>query len=244
MDDGSDKNQKPMTPSGGESQTEFMSRCVRHYMDGGREQDQAVAICMRNWRGSAAPEGLTKYDREKNCPQIVGKAERIDGGVKFVLTDETYDRDGEVIKFMAWRNAEGSVPFLWSHQRLDMGAVLGRLQLSGDTKRKAVIATPIYAPTEEGQKAKALVDAGALDAVSVGFEPFGWMEDGAWMGRGTGDEWPWPRKGRIYYDAQILEGSLVVVGSNPNALALAAAQAIDKAAKDADSIEEWLRSAE
>lgn len=41
----------PMKPHKGESQSEFMSRCVPEMMgDGKREQDQAVAACMTMWR--------------------------------------------------------------------------------------------------------------------------------------------------------------------------------------------------
>jgi HK97 family phage prohead protease len=41
----------PMKPHAGESQSEFMSRCVPEMIgDGKREQEQAVAICMDIWR--------------------------------------------------------------------------------------------------------------------------------------------------------------------------------------------------
>lgn len=44
---------KPMTPSDNETESHFMDRCMRHYMDGGRDQAQASAICHREWSGKA-----------------------------------------------------------------------------------------------------------------------------------------------------------------------------------------------
>src|SRR5215510_14088763 len=49
----------PMKPHKGESQGDFMERCVPDLMgDGKREQDQAVAACMTIWR-----------DKDKTAPQ-------------------------------------------------------------------------------------------------------------------------------------------------------------------------------
>src|SRR5215831_20597775 len=40
----------PMKPHKGESQSDFMHRCMSETFTGDREQEQAVAICMQYWR--------------------------------------------------------------------------------------------------------------------------------------------------------------------------------------------------
>ena len=40
------RNQKFVKPSAGESQSDFMSRCVPAMLDEGKDQDQAVAMCI------------------------------------------------------------------------------------------------------------------------------------------------------------------------------------------------------
>jgi hypothetical protein len=35
----------PIEKKSGESQNDFMGRCIKHYIDKGRNQDQAVAMC-------------------------------------------------------------------------------------------------------------------------------------------------------------------------------------------------------
>jgi len=42
---------KTVTPAAGESQSEFISRCIAHYVNSGYEQDQAAAICYDAWEG-------------------------------------------------------------------------------------------------------------------------------------------------------------------------------------------------
>jgi hypothetical protein len=43
------KEEKFVEPSSGESQSDFMSRCVPYMIDEGKEQDQAVAICISTY---------------------------------------------------------------------------------------------------------------------------------------------------------------------------------------------------
>lgn len=79
----------PMKPNKGESQSEFMSRCVPDLMgDGKREQDQAVAACMSIWR-----------EREKNVKwypepeQDEQEEDFIDRCVEELVDEEEFDED-------------------------------------------------------------------------------------------------------------------------------------------------------
>ena len=58
----------PIEPEGGETQSEFMKRCVPDMMgDGKRDQDQAVAICLRIWRGEKEQK---MYDPKASDPNL------------------------------------------------------------------------------------------------------------------------------------------------------------------------------
>lgn len=148
-----------------------------------------------------------------------GKAENGPGGVRFVLSDETIDRDGETIQYTAWGDVTGkSVPFLYGHDPSSMANVIGRLHLSVDHGRKALVARPVFSQTAPGQMARQFVEEGTIDTVSVGFNPLEWTEpDGKTYATELGDWPPPPAKGRAYTKADVLEGSLVPIPSNPNA---------------------------
>lgn len=42
---------KGCTPTSGEDQKQFMGRCISDFMDAGKDQDQATAICFSTWTG-------------------------------------------------------------------------------------------------------------------------------------------------------------------------------------------------
>lgn len=56
------KKEKFIEPESGESQSDYMSRCVPFQMDEGKEQDQAVAICISTYENfEFDPSGLNPY---------------------------------------------------------------------------------------------------------------------------------------------------------------------------------------
>lgn len=133
-----------------------------------------------------------------------------DNRFKFVLSDETPDRDGDVIKASGWdlghfkKNPialayhDATKPVgKWHNLKVVGGQLTGELEL---------------APDEVGPLQRAinsLVNNGFLKAVSVGFQP---VEHE-------------PRKGGgiNFLKQALMEISLVSVPSNPNALAIAKA---------------------
>src|SRR6516165_513568 len=58
----------PMKPHKGESQSDFMHRCMTETFTGDRPQDQAVAICMNYWRDEHGGSAPKKQDGN-GCPE-------------------------------------------------------------------------------------------------------------------------------------------------------------------------------
>jgi len=48
----------PLKKSEGESKNDFISRCIKHYRDKGREEQQSIAICESVWETMARNEYL------------------------------------------------------------------------------------------------------------------------------------------------------------------------------------------
>ena len=120
----------PMKPHKGESQSDFMARCVPEMKgDGKRPQDQAVAACMTMWRdkdkeaktvspddfGSRAEFMRECIDetgdedacalawQERTAEGVLHKTHISEGhGTEFILSDATPDRMGDVIEPDGW----------------------------------------------------------------------------------------------------------------------------------------------
>lgn len=143
-----------------------------------------------------------------------------DGTYEFIMSDETIDRDGEVIKVDGWdlKNFKKNGPLLFGH-RHDLPAigVVGRaVKEDGLLKAKGVrfAKEGIYdlADTVHG-----LVDDKILKAVSVGYIP----KKRSYPSQDDDDK---DVKGKkkprvITEEAELYELSIVNVGANPNALA-------------------------
>lgn len=67
----------PMSPHKGESQSDFMGRCVPDLMgDGKREQDQAVAACLSIWRdakGKATAAAITPPKKDESLADFMAR---------------------------------------------------------------------------------------------------------------------------------------------------------------------------
>jgi len=143
-----------------------------------------------------------------------------DGTYTFIMSDETIDRDGEIIKVDGWdlKNFKKNSPLLFGH-RHDLPAVgiVGRAakengQLMAKGVRFATEGIYDLADTVHG-----LVDDGILKAVSVGYIPkkrsYPSQDEEENGVRGK-------KKPRVITEeAELYELSIVNVGANPNALA-------------------------
>lgn len=133
-------------------------------------------------------------------------------GMDFVLSDETIDRYGDVVKAEGWvlsnfrKNPialfghSSSFPIgTWSNVRVEGGKLVGRLVLAARGTSARI------------DELLSLVQQGILRAVSVGFRP---MES-----EPIDPKVPWD--GTRYLKQELLECSLVSVPANPAALQLA-----------------------
>ena len=131
-----------------------------------------------------------------------------DDPLEFILSDETVDRVGDVIRASAWdltefktnpialfRHSHDAILGVWEDVRVEGKRLLGRLRL----------AKPGTSPLVD--TVRSLIDQRILKAVSVGFQPIEAQ----------------PRKGGGYefIKAELHEVSVVAVPANPSALAIA-----------------------
>jgi hypothetical protein len=171
------------------------------------------------------------------------------GIVEFVASDETMDKDREVIRCQGWRfdRMEKNAPFINSHRYGSIEDQLGKV-ISGQVRDGKLVETVQYAiDVPENRLARlafAMTTGGYLKAVSVGFFPTKLVT------RVSPDAWPYDwasaqvaqaatREGKgvwsrqmeelklsgadmpltVYLEQQQIELSACLIGANPNALA-------------------------
>lgn len=184
-----------------------MAYCVPIEVDAGNSQDQAVAICENYWSNRDKSMTETVY---KNASVATSGDNR---RVKFVASDETEDRMGDIIRAKGWdlEDFKRNPVLLWGHNSSEPPIGTVDIGIQG-TK---LIADATFATEDENPFAERifkLVKSGIVRAVSVGFSPIEAKlrrdEDGNILG--------------VEYMKQALhELSVVSVPANPNALALA-----------------------
>jgi HK97 family phage prohead protease len=189
-----------MKPHKDETQSEFMGRCVPEMIGTGpdkRPQEQAVAACMDIWR-----------QHDKAAGSVVQKTHTgHNGGMEFVLSDESLDRMGDVIVADGWRldNFQKNPVALafhrpdfaigkWNNLRIEGKALRGHLELAPEGTSDRI------------DEIRRLINAGYLKAVSVGFRPIEYE--------------PLNEKGGLRFKTQeLVECSVVSVPANANSLA-------------------------
>jgi HK97 family phage prohead protease len=193
------------TPSGDESQSEFMSRCVSEAMDGDMEQDQAVAACLSQWSDSQKSAKTTVVSQKTTSAPPPG-----DDPLEFVMSDETVDRMGDVIEANGWdlSNFRKNPVALFNH---DSRFVIGNWRdvgvTAGELRGRLKLLPPVSDRLKEIHSA---IQAGVLRAVSVGFR----SQDAVPLeGSKSG--------GLRFTKSELVECSLVAVPANPNALSVA-----------------------
>lgn len=79
-------SQEFLSPSSGESEDDFMKRCVPYVMNEGKDQDQAVAICMAKYQEMAGEKVSFDYDDTLTTAEGKAKAkELIDAGAEVYI---------------------------------------------------------------------------------------------------------------------------------------------------------------
>ena len=134
-------------------------------------------------------------------------------GVEFILSDESVDRMGDVIIANGWKldNFRRNPVALFNHKADFVVGKWDRLRVDGDKLRGHLRFAPAGTSPRIDEIRK-LVEAGILQAVSVGFAPIGSPEPRVKNNMPTGF---------TYRGQELIETSLVSVPANPNALAVA-----------------------
>ena len=159
--------------------------------------------------------------------EIKQVGEESDRTLRFVGSDETPDRDNDIIEVTGWKLDEylKNPVFLWAHN-YDQPPVGKAINVSIDAVAKKLLFDVKFATAEEYPFADTiyrLYKGGYLRATSVGFRG---------IKHKTRDEdevlqMPEWRRGRRYMEQSLLELSAVPVPSNPNALMMAKSAGIE-----------------
>ena len=144
--------------------------------------------------------------------------EEIDGKQVFVATDETVDREGEVISIDGWdlNNFKKNPILLWSHNPFEpmIGRATNIRMRTVDGKKKLTFEPEFHGKTDLSRVVSDLVSEGWMKTVSVGFRPY-------------------ERQGNKFTKQEMLEISFVNIPANPQAthLALSKGYAMDEIKK-------------
>jgi len=120
----------------------------------------------------------------------------------FIASDETIDRDGDIITIQAWdlKNFQKNPVLLPAHNYYETPIGRDKKIWVEDNKLMFI---PEFAPTEKGREYQTLYEKGFMNGWSVGFLPKQYKENDT---------------GFIFTEVELLEISAVAVPSNPNAL--------------------------
>jgi hypothetical protein len=139
--------------------------------------------------------------------------------IRFVASDETVDRYGDIIRVDGWQldNFAKNGPLLFGHASREPPIGTAKAWVEG----KQLLADATFLPegvSDFADEVWRITDAGALKSVSVGFLPtkapnYLWADDDP-----DHEEWP---IGFEFVGQELLELSVVPVPANPAALALA-----------------------
>ena len=85
--------QKFVEPNSGETEEEFMPRCIKYVMDEGQEQEQAIAICYSKWenRDSKFSKQIDSFKSQEFS--VINEEKRLLGGFLMTADQPIYRRD-------------------------------------------------------------------------------------------------------------------------------------------------------
>ena len=137
------------------------------------------------------------------------KANNIDAGVEFIMSDSTVDRMGDVILPTAWKleTFKKNPIALYQHSHEDPIGVWENVRVEGG-KLMGVLKLAAQGTSADIDAIRELVKQGILKAVSVGFKAINYKQNEK-------------ISGVMFTDVELMECSLVSVPANPAALAVA-----------------------
>lgn len=160
-------------PQTNESRDEFIERCIPIVIDDGTAEDneQAFAVCNSMWEQREKAGGKRPMERktlEFKVTKFDYRGRTLEG---YAAAFNNVDLGGDVIhqgaftKTLAERG--GKVKFLWQH---DPTEPLGRpIEMRED--ENGLFVKAIISPTSRGNDALALLKDGAIDGLSIGYDP-------------------------------------------------------------------------
>lgn len=187
---------------------------------------------------------------ETRGPQVRVKSappELVSGRViRFVASDETPDRVGDVIAVNGWNltSYKQNPVVLWGHDQTTMppiGKATNVYRGVGPGGKPALLASIEFAPKESYEFAETvyqLAKGGYLNAVSVGFLPRETKELSEKERRSLG----MPSHGIFYTAADLLEISVVSVPANPSALATGAKSLVHQGVLQQREVDRFLKA--
>ncbi len=160
------------TPNENETQAEFVSRCIPIVIEDetAADADQATAVCYQMWqdREKALPGAREYKTLEFKLTSVDPTGRTIEGyAAAFNNVDQGADviYPGAFTKTLAERG--NKVKLLWQHDRTEpIGKPLELREDANGLFIKAVISD-----TARGRDALALLRDGAIDGMSIGYEP-------------------------------------------------------------------------
>lgn len=151
-------------PTAGETESEWMERCVPVLINEGRDEDQAVAICLDMWR--------TKEAKHMEYKAVEFKADDVDADSRIISGyASTYDLDqgGDIITRGAFEKTLETgfkkVKVLWQH---NSQMPIGRPE-SMEEDEKGLFVRSYIAKTRQGDEALELAREGIIDSMSIGY---------------------------------------------------------------------------
>lgn len=154
-------------------------------------------------------------EQEKKFAEL--QLEEVEGKKVFVATDETIDREGEVLSIDGWNlaNFKRNPIILWSHNPFE--PLIGKAEniryrlIEG--KKKLTFEPVFHKLNEMSTLVSDLVEKGWMKTVSVGFRPF-------------------KKDGNKFTQQELLEISFVNIPANPEATTLALSKGLKQETVD------------
>lgn len=241
-------------PHKGESQDDFVSRCMgdETMKNDYDDNKQRLAVCFSSWRdthGGAKemiePEDYDNEDDfmadctsefseevcqllwdERAAKKVVHKTHvSSESGMEFVLSDETPDRLGDVISVSGWDLTNFKKnPVALFGHRSDFPIGTWSNLRAKDGALRGHLKMAPEGTSPRIDEIRKLIDAGILKAVSVGFRPVEHQPRRTKNGDSV--------DGYLYTKSELVEVSVVSVPANPNALSVAKSLKVSDATID------------
>lgn len=158
------------TPAAGESQDDFMHRCVPMLMDEGKDNDQAVAACISMFENKAGPKSLTRAWSTFEIKFFNDETRTVEG----IASTPATDRMEDIVEPMGAK-FKLPLPLMWEHGRGftkdPVGWVTSAMPQSDGIPVRVKFAQVDSPPSlkEDLDRAWSLVKNGLVRGFSIGF---------------------------------------------------------------------------